>query len=202
MIVVAILGIVGAIAIPTYMGIQKKGKRTEYKTNLEIIKLLEEKRHAEQGTYIAAADTAALMLALPNFQPGVPADLYYEYTVIVDLWQDRSSRRSLRARRTVLTSGRNTASIRTMRNSKTLRVLDGLVKGSGIGGQGSGHPRPRPQLAFVYPWPEPKTRTVDSVPNTTPALNIPKSPAPRTQPLRYGTRCLNRGRGGTAGSDP
>ena len=85
MIVVAILGIVSAIAIPTYMGLQKKGKRTEYKTNLEIIKLLEEKRNAELGTYIAAADTAALILALPNFQPGVPADLYYEYTVITYL---------------------------------------------------------------------------------------------------------------------
>ncbi len=85
MIVVAIIGIVAAIAIPTYMGIQKKGKRTEYKTNLEIIKLLEEKRHAEQGTYIDAASTAALMLALPNFHPGVPADLYYEYTVVTYL---------------------------------------------------------------------------------------------------------------------
>ena len=85
MIVVAILGIVAAIAIPTYMGIQKKGKRTEYKTNLEIIKLLEEKRHAEQGTYIDATTTADLMMELPNFQPGVPADLYYEYTVITYL---------------------------------------------------------------------------------------------------------------------
>ena len=85
MIVVAIIGIVAAIAVPTYMGVQKKGKRTEYKTNLEIVKLLEEKRHAEQGTYIDAATTVDLMLALPNFQPGVPADLYYEYTVIIYL---------------------------------------------------------------------------------------------------------------------
>jgi len=85
MIVVAILGIIAAIAIPTYMGVQKKGKRTEYKTNLEIIKLLEEKRHAEQGTYIDAADTAALILALPNFQPGVAADLLYEYSVVTFL---------------------------------------------------------------------------------------------------------------------
>jgi len=82
MIVVAILGIIAAIAIPTYMGIQKKGKRTEYKANLEIIKLLEEKRHAEQGTYIAAATTEDLMDALPNFQPGVAADLYYDYSVV------------------------------------------------------------------------------------------------------------------------
>ena len=85
MIVVAILGIISAIAIPTYMGIQKKGKRTEYKANLEIIKLLEEKRHAELGTYIAATTTANLMLALPDFQPGVSADLYYEYTVVTFL---------------------------------------------------------------------------------------------------------------------
>ena len=81
MIVVAIIGIVAAIAVPTYMGIQKKGKRTEYKSNLEIIKLLEEKRHAEQGTYIDAANTDDLRSELPHFQPGDPANLLYEYSV-------------------------------------------------------------------------------------------------------------------------
>jgi prepilin-type N-terminal cleavage/methylation domain-containing protein len=81
MIVVALLGILAAIAIPTYMGIQKKGKRTEYRANLEIIKLLEEKRHAEQGTYITGANTAALKLALPHFQPGDAANLLYDYSV-------------------------------------------------------------------------------------------------------------------------
>ena len=35
MIAVAILGIVAAIAIPTYLGIQKRGKRVEYQSNLE-----------------------------------------------------------------------------------------------------------------------------------------------------------------------
>jgi type IV pilus assembly protein PilA len=81
MIVVALLGIIAAIAIPTYMGIQRKGKRTEYIANLEVIKLLEEKRHAEQGTYITAANTAGLKLALPHFQPGDAANLLYEYSV-------------------------------------------------------------------------------------------------------------------------
>ncbi len=85
MIVVAILGIVAAIAIPTYLGIQKKGKRVEYQSNLEIIKLLEEKRRAEQGTYIDAPDTASLMLALPDFRPGNPLDLLYEYSVVTFL---------------------------------------------------------------------------------------------------------------------
>jgi prepilin-type N-terminal cleavage/methylation domain-containing protein len=81
MIVVALMGIIAGIAIPTYMGIQKKGKRTEYLANLEVIKLLEEKRHAEQGTYVAGANTAALKLALPHFQPGDAADLLYDYSV-------------------------------------------------------------------------------------------------------------------------
>jgi type IV pilus assembly protein PilA len=89
MIVLALLGIVAAIAIPTYLGIQKKGKRTEYKANLEVIKLLEEKRRAEWGRYIPAANTAALKLALPHFQPGDPANLLYEYTVTcIDDTQD------------------------------------------------------------------------------------------------------------------
>lgn len=81
MIVVAILGILAAIAIPTYMGIQKKGKRVEYQSNLEIIKLLEEKRLAEQGSYVGAVNTAALMLSLPDFRPGDPTKLFYEYSV-------------------------------------------------------------------------------------------------------------------------
>ena len=89
MIVVAILGILSAIAIPVYMGVQKKGKRVEYRTNLEIIKLLEEKRWAERGTYIPAASTALLATALPHFQPGDLANLLYEYTVTcIDDTQD------------------------------------------------------------------------------------------------------------------
>ena len=81
MIVVAILGILAVIAIPAYMGVQKKGQRTEYKANLEILKLLEEKRRAELGNYIDGTSTADLMWVLPDFRPGDPADLLYEYKV-------------------------------------------------------------------------------------------------------------------------
>lgn len=81
LIAMTILGILAAIAIPTYMGIQKKGMRTEYKTNLEVLRLLEEKNRAEQGVYVAGANTADLMLAMPDFRPGDPAKLIYEYTV-------------------------------------------------------------------------------------------------------------------------
>lgn len=82
MIAIAIIGILGAIAIPAYMGIQKKGKRTEYMANLEILKLLQEKRRAEVGTYVAGATTEALKLALPDFRPGDPAKLHYDYSVV------------------------------------------------------------------------------------------------------------------------
>jgi prepilin-type N-terminal cleavage/methylation domain-containing protein len=81
LIAMTILGILAAIAIPTYMGIQKKGRRTEYKTNLEILRLLEEKNRAELGTYVAGANTSDLMLAMPDFRPGDPTKLLYEYTV-------------------------------------------------------------------------------------------------------------------------
>ena len=89
MIVVAILAILSAVAIPAYMGVQKKGKRVEYQSNLEVIKLLEQRRWAEQGRYVPAASTALLKAALPHFQPGDEADLLYEYKVTcVDTAQD------------------------------------------------------------------------------------------------------------------
>jgi prepilin-type N-terminal cleavage/methylation domain-containing protein len=82
MIAVTILGILAAVAIPTYMGIQKKGKQTEYKTNLEVLRLLQEKRHAETGEYsLPAATTVAVKGEFPEFQPGNPAELLYEYSV-------------------------------------------------------------------------------------------------------------------------
>jgi type IV pilus assembly protein PilE len=82
MIAVTILGILAAVAIPTYMGIQRKGKRTEYRTNLEVLRLLQEKRHAETGNYsLPAANTVAVQAEFPEFQPGNPADLLFDYSV-------------------------------------------------------------------------------------------------------------------------
>ncbi|MEW6442504.1 MAG: prepilin-type N-terminal cleavage/methylation domain-containing protein [bacterium] len=81
MIVVTIIGILAAIAIPSYMGIQKKAQRSELRTNLATLRLLEEKRFAERGTYIAGATTDALVLAIPDFKPGDTARLRYDYSV-------------------------------------------------------------------------------------------------------------------------
>jgi Tfp pilus assembly protein PilE len=83
MVVIAIIGILCAVAIPGYIGVQKKAKRSEFRTNLEVLRLLEEKRFAERGSYLGGADTAALKAAFPDFQPGDPAQLLYTYTVAV-----------------------------------------------------------------------------------------------------------------------
>jgi type IV pilus assembly protein PilE len=84
MIVVAILGILAAIAIPTYRNYVSSAKRSEAKANLETLRLLEEQYFADQRTYLAGASTNALMAAgtgLPGFEPGNVADLNYDYKV-------------------------------------------------------------------------------------------------------------------------
>jgi len=85
MIVVTIIGILSAIAIPTYMGVQKKAKRSEFKVNLEVLRLLEEKAFAERGVYVDGTSTDELMVKLTEFRPGDPARMLYEYSVALNV---------------------------------------------------------------------------------------------------------------------
>lgn len=55
MIVVAIIGILAAIAIPNFLRFQLKSKSSEGKVNIAAIRTAEEGYFAEYGTYIAAA---------------------------------------------------------------------------------------------------------------------------------------------------
>jgi len=55
MIVVAIIGILAAIAIPNFLRFQLKSKTSEGKVNLAAIRTAEESYLAEFGTYVAAA---------------------------------------------------------------------------------------------------------------------------------------------------
>jgi len=50
-VVVAVIGILAAIAIPTYLGIQKKSARSEAKSNLQAISLALEGYMAENNNY-------------------------------------------------------------------------------------------------------------------------------------------------------
>ena len=57
MIVVAIIGILAAIAIPNFLRFQLKAKSSEGKANLAAIRTAEESFFAEYGTYVSANAT-------------------------------------------------------------------------------------------------------------------------------------------------
>ncbi len=78
-IVVAVIGILAMIAIPSYIGQQKRAARNEAYANLENLRLLEEQNFAENASYVAGADTNAIKTALPRFQPG--SSLSFNYVI-------------------------------------------------------------------------------------------------------------------------
>jgi type IV pilus assembly protein PilA len=59
MIVVAIIGILAAIAIPNFLRFQLKAKSSEGKTNLAAIRTAEESYYSEFGVYVSAFPTPA-----------------------------------------------------------------------------------------------------------------------------------------------
>ena len=97
LIVIAIIGILAAIAIPAYVGQQTRAARSEAYSNLEALRLLEEQFFAENGRYTAdlgaAGNTAAIRDAnlaiiqdtandadideLRGFRPGQGANFSY-----------------------------------------------------------------------------------------------------------------------------
>ena len=86
LIVIAIIGILAAIAIPAYIGQQKRAARTEAYSNLQNLRLLEEQYFAENGAYTAsAANVAAIQVLLPGFRPGTGLSFDYAITQNVAL---------------------------------------------------------------------------------------------------------------------
>jgi type IV pilus assembly protein PilE len=88
MVVVAIIGILAAVAIPLYKGYVEGGKASAALGTLSTIALLEEQYFAENRTYIAFGETSsqaavdAAMAALPGFAPGEYSELNYTYNVV------------------------------------------------------------------------------------------------------------------------
>ncbi len=64
MIVVAIIGILAAIAIPNFIGMQKRAKTAEAKSCLGEIRTLEEAYRAENDTYIGVPPMAQIPAGL------------------------------------------------------------------------------------------------------------------------------------------
>ena len=59
MIVVAIIGILAAIAIPSFLAMQLRAKRSELPTNLDAIRTAEKAYHAEWDSYTTCPATPA-----------------------------------------------------------------------------------------------------------------------------------------------
>src|SRR5258705_5028655 len=59
MIVVAIIGILAAIAIPNFLRFQLKAKSSEGKTNLAAIRTAEQSYYSEFGRYVSASQSPA-----------------------------------------------------------------------------------------------------------------------------------------------
>jgi prepilin-type N-terminal cleavage/methylation domain-containing protein len=88
-IVVAIIGILAMIGIPSYLGQQTSAARTEAYTNLQNLRLLEEQFFAENGAYTAsiasyngtAAADGGIEDTLRGFRPGDVANLNFTYAI-------------------------------------------------------------------------------------------------------------------------
>jgi len=92
MIVVAIIGILAAIAIPNYLDYQMKAKTSEAKSNIGAIRTAEEAYAAEEGQYRTAAQTPTGVTSTKQpwvgttpfndigFSPS--GDVYYGYGVL------------------------------------------------------------------------------------------------------------------------
>lgn len=90
LIVIAIIGIIAGVAIPSYVGQQRRAARTEAYTNLETLRLVEEQRFADQGAYVGAGvcaanndNIAAIRAVLPRFQPAT--GLNYSYCIELNM---------------------------------------------------------------------------------------------------------------------
>lgn len=85
-VVVAIIGILSAVAIPAYIGQQKSAARTEAYANLQNLRLLEEQYFAENGCYyrvgVVCTQQANINPTsfLPRFIPGAGAQFTYRIT--------------------------------------------------------------------------------------------------------------------------
>ncbi len=90
LVVIAIIAILVTIAVPTFLGQRTKAIRSEAMTNLESIRLLQEQRYAEEGSYAPDAGDCTspsdtniddIRGVLPGFKPGAPEDLYFFYCI-------------------------------------------------------------------------------------------------------------------------
>jgi prepilin-type N-terminal cleavage/methylation domain-containing protein len=85
LVVIAILGILLVIAVPSYLGQQKRAARSEAFSNLQNLRLLEEQAYAENATYVGpAANEAAITALMSGFRPGTGLSFTYAITSVAN----------------------------------------------------------------------------------------------------------------------
>lgn len=90
LITVAIIGILAGVAVTSYVGATKKAARTEAYTQLEGLRLLEERYRVENANVytpsaVYNATTKTIPNFLPAFQPGNDINFNYAITQNVQL---------------------------------------------------------------------------------------------------------------------
>ncbi|MGE0470150.1 MAG: type IV pilin protein [Nitrospira sp.] len=89
MIVVAIIGILAAIAIPNFLQYQMKSRQSEAKTNLMAIKTSEVSWQGERGCYVAVARAPGVAITGTKSQPqnwNTPSSAWLVPTTPTPLW--------------------------------------------------------------------------------------------------------------------
>jgi prepilin-type N-terminal cleavage/methylation domain-containing protein len=89
LLVIVILGILGSIAVPMFIGQRTRAMHSEAKANLEALRLLEEQYYAENGEYAPDDKTtsgtiigiANIQAYLPGFKPGDDSNLNFDYKI-------------------------------------------------------------------------------------------------------------------------
>jgi len=96
-IVITIIGILTAIAVPAYVGQQRNAARSEAFQNLEGLRLMEEQFFSENAAYTATAGAAgstaairdanivAIQALIPGFQPGNGTNFAYRIVANQDI---------------------------------------------------------------------------------------------------------------------
>lgn len=70
LVVIAVIGVLGAAAITAYVGAIRKAERSEAYSNLNSLRLLEEAYFADRAVYAPSrTGTAAIQTDLPGFRP-------------------------------------------------------------------------------------------------------------------------------------
>ncbi len=91
LIVIAIIGILAAIAVPLFLGERTKAARTEAQTNLTSLRLVLEQYYAENGCYYKSSGSCAngtltlsqIKSTYSLFKPGDEKALKFDYKLVI-----------------------------------------------------------------------------------------------------------------------